>query len=59
MEAGGGVVLERTWQFQQMGNDISVGKRDAGEEQGKLLKTWVGRQQEWAKWTIRKRNTSV
>lgn len=61
MEAGGGVVLERTWQFQQMGNDISVGKKKkrCGGEQEKLLKTWVGRQQEWAKWTIKKRKASV
>lgn len=43
-EAGGGVVLERTRQFQQMENDISVGKKGAGGEQGKRLKTRVGRQ---------------
>lgn len=33
-EAGGGVVLERTWQFQQMGDDISVGKKGADGEWG-------------------------
>lgn len=45
-KAGGGIMLERTRQFQQMEDDISVGRKGAGGEQGKLLKTWVSRQPE-------------